>query len=75
MHASSRLTQKFQTTIPAKIRKVLGVRGGDLLGFEVKDGEVIVRKAEPVDVAFAKSVEGTLSEWTSNEDEEAYGDL
>ncbi len=75
MHASSRLTQKFQTTIPAKIRRILGVQGGDLLGFEVKDGEVIVRKAEPLDVMFAKSLEGTLSEWASKEDEEAYGDL
>ena len=75
MHASSRLTQKFQTTIPAKIRKVLGISGGDLLGFEVRDGEVVVRKAEPMDVIFAKSVEGTLSEWASAEDEEAYGDL
>jgi AbrB family looped-hinge helix DNA binding protein len=76
MLASSRVTQKFQTTIPAKVRKLLGIKSGDLIGFEAREkGEVVIRKATPLDVAFAKSVEGTLSEWTSKEDEEAYRDL
>jgi len=34
-----------------------------------------LKKALPLDVAFAKAVEGTLSEWASEEDEEAYRDL
>ena len=75
MLASSRMTQKFQTTIPAKVRKLLGLKSGDLIGFEVKEGSVLLRKASPLDVAFAKSVEGTLSEWASEADEEAYRDL
>jgi AbrB family looped-hinge helix DNA binding protein len=76
MFASSHLTQKHQTTIPAKVRKALGLRAGDVLGFELREGgEVVLRKATPLDAAFAKSVEKTLSEWISAEDEEAYRDL
>ena len=75
MLASSQITKKFQTTIPAKVRKILGLTQGDRLGFDIQDGNVIIQKASPLDVAFAKSVEQTLSEWTSAEDEEAYHDL
>ena len=75
MFASSRMTKKFQTTIPAKIRRLLGLQSGDLIGFEVKEGDVVLKKASPLDVAFAKAIEGTLSEWASEEDEEAYRDL
>lgn len=75
MLASSRMTQKYQTTIPAKIRKLLGLQSGDLIGFDVKEGDVVLKKASPLDVAFAKAIEGTLSEWASDEDEEAYRDL
>ena len=76
MFASSRVTKKFQTTIPAKVRKALGLRSGDVLGYEKrKEGEVLLRKASPLDVAFAKSLEKSLSEWASPEDEEAYREL
>ena len=75
MLASSRMTQKYQTTIPAKIRSLLGLQSGDTIGFEIREGDVILRKASPLDVAFAKAVEGSLSEWSSKEDKEAYRDL
>ena len=75
MLASSRMTRKFQTTIPTKIRQLLGLKSGDLIGFDIKEGSVVIKKASPLDVAFAKAVEGTLSEWASEEDEEAYRDL
>ena len=75
MLASSRLTQKFQATIPLKIRRLLDLKGGDLVGFEVEEGKVILKKTTPIDVAFARALEGTLSEWASEEDDEAYRDL
>ncbi len=75
MLASSRLTQKYQTTIPAKIRRLLGLQSGDIISFDLKEGDVILKRATPLDVAFAKAVEGTLSEWASDEDEQAYRDL
>jgi antitoxin PrlF len=75
MISSSRLTQKFQTTIPKKIRKLLQLKSGDIIGFQIIEGNVILKKATALDVAFAKATEETLSEWASEEDEEAYGDL
>ncbi len=71
----SKLTQKFQATIPAKIRKLLGLKRGDTVGFFVRGEEIILKKAGALDLAFAKSLEGTLSEWASVEDEEAYHDF
>jgi antitoxin PrlF len=73
--ASSRMTQKYQATIPAKIRQLLGLKSGDTIGFDLKEGEVVLKKASPLDVAFAKVIENSLSEWASDEDEEAYRGL
>ena len=73
---TSKLTSKSQATIPSKIRTVLGVRPGDSIVFEVdENSKVLLRKANPIDFEFAKALEGTLSEWSSKNDEEAYGDL
>ncbi|MBW2328164.1 MAG: type II toxin-antitoxin system PrlF family antitoxin [Deltaproteobacteria bacterium] len=73
---TSKLTTKSQATIPEKIRKVLGIRPGDSLAFEVSENHrVSIRKATPIDLEFAKALEGTLTEWSSKNDEEAYGDL
>ena len=68
----SKLTTKSQTTIPAKIRKILGLHPGDSVAFEVNEHQkVMIRKATTIDFEFAKSLEGTLSEWSSQYDEEA----
>lgn len=74
---TSKLTTKCQATIPEKIRGILDLHPGDSVVFEVKeDQKVYIHKASPVDLEFAKALEGTLSsEWLSENDEEAYGDL
>jgi antitoxin PrlF len=72
---SSRVTQKYQATIPAPIRKILDIHGGDLVGFEIHDHEIIIRKVTPLDLEFAKALEGTVSEWESEEDDKLYADL
>jgi antitoxin PrlF len=72
---SSRITQKHQATIPAEIRKALGLHGGDLVGFEIHDKEVIIRKVTPLDLEFAKALENTMSEWGSEEDDQLYANL
>ena len=76
---TSKLTSKSQATIPEKIRKVLGLHPGDSVAFEVLESDhnkkVTIRKATPIDFEFARSLEGTLSEWLSSNDEEAYRDL
>nr|VFK19394.1 MAG: Putative addiction module component [Candidatus Kentron sp. LPFa] len=37
--------------------------------------ESVARKAQPVDIAFLQSLEGTLNEWASEADEEAWREL
>jgi antitoxin PrlF len=74
--AVSKLTSKYQTTIPAPVREALGLSAGDLLSFEIiAGGSVMVRKWTPIDLEFALAVESTLSEWATQEDDEAYRDL
>ena len=72
---TSKLTSKFQATVPTPVRKALQLKAGDLIGFEVEGDEVRLRRATPLDLAFAQALEGTLSEWSSNQDDEAFRDL
>ncbi len=76
VRAISRLTSKGQATIPAPVRAKLNLKPGDAVVFEeTKAGAVYVRKAEPLDFEFLSALQGTLSEWNSENDEKAYGDL
>ncbi len=75
MTAAAKLTRKHQATIPKRVREVLGLRKGDLVLFEIEDGVVSLRRGTPLDAEFLRALEGTLSEWLSDNDEEAYGDL
>lgn len=72
----TRLTTKYQTTVPAPVREALGLTKGDSIVFEIDDGgTVTVRKALPLDLSFATALEPLLSEWDSAEDDEAYDGL
>lgn len=73
--ATSRLTKKYQATVPEPIRKVLRLKAGDIIAFDVEGSEVKLRKARRVDLEFAAALNPTLNEWMSQNDEEAYGDL
>jgi antitoxin PrlF len=67
----SRITSKSQTTIPAPVRKALGLKEGDLVTYRIEAGQVVMTRAETAqDDPFA-----TFSEWDSPEDRAAYGDL
>ncbi len=70
--ATSKLTKKYQATIPEPVRRLLHLQAGDAIAFDIEDDDVHIRKARPVDIAFAQSLEATLSEWASEADEEAY---
>jgi AbrB family looped-hinge helix DNA binding protein len=75
-YETGRLSSKGQTTIPATIRKALALNEGDDLLFELQEGRVVLRKLEPLDIEYLKSVESSFaSEWNSPEDEEAFRDL
>ncbi len=72
---TSKLTSKFQATVPTPVRKALQLKAGDLVGFEIENGEVKLRRTSPLDLAFAQALEGTLEEWSSAADDAAFKDL
>jgi len=70
---TSKLTTKGQATIPNKVRKMLDLRPGDSVAFEIDQSDrILIRKAMPIDFEYARALEGTLTEWMSVNDEEAY---
>ena len=76
MTAIAKITSKGQTTIPQDIRAALKVGPGDLLAWELgPDGTATVRRVQPLDLEYLRALEGTLSEWASAADDEAYRDL
>lgn len=76
MVAVAKITAKGQTTIPQDIRAALNIGPGDLIAWKVgTDGTAIVRRVQPLDIEYLRVSEGTLSEWTSRADEEAYREL
>jgi len=76
MFAVGKITAKGQTTIPQDVRAALQVAPGDLIAWAVgTDGTARVRRVQPIDLEYLRAVQGTLSEWTSAADEEAYRGL
>ena len=76
MHtAISKLTKKYQATVPEAVRRKLNLKAGDAVAFEIDDETVQIRKARPIDIEFSSALVPTLSEWESRNDEEAYNDL
>jgi AbrB family looped-hinge helix DNA binding protein len=75
MQPTSRITSKGQTTIPRAIREKLSLKPGDVVVYELDKDEVRLRKQTPLDVAYLRAVQTTLSEWDSPEDAAAFDDL
>jgi AbrB family looped-hinge helix DNA binding protein len=76
MPTIAKVTVKGQTTIPQEIRAALQIKPGDLLLWEAGDeGVAKVRRVQPLDLAYLRAVEGTLGEWSSQADDEAYRGL
>ena len=68
----SKVTSKFQITISRTIRDVMGIFQGDAVVFEIEEGRVFIKRLQPLDLEYLNAVSETLSEWSSQEDEEAY---
>lgn len=73
--AISKLTKKYQATVPAIIREKLHLAAGDAVAFEIDNDLITLRKAQPMDIEFSSALVPTLNEWESENDEEAYRDL
>ena len=72
---TSKVTQKYQATIPQAVREKLAIEKGDRVIFDIEDEKVVLKKLSLLDWEYLDSVSATLSEWSSEADEEAYGDL
>lgn len=76
MHAAtSKLTKKYQVTVPEPVRRKLFLKAGDAIAFDIEGDQVHLRKVPPMDILFTESLNETLSEWTSPADEDADFDL
>jgi antitoxin PrlF len=73
--AISKLTKKYQATVPEVVRSKLKLKAGDVIAFEIDNEIIKIRKARPIDIEFSSALVPTLSEWESQNDEEAYNDL
>jgi AbrB family looped-hinge helix DNA binding protein len=72
----AKITSKGQTTIPQEVRAALHISPGDLIAWDIgADGTATVRRVHPMDIEYLRAVEGTLSEWSGQADEEAYREL
>ncbi|MDD5125270.1 type II toxin-antitoxin system PrlF family antitoxin [Methylovulum sp.] len=69
---TSKLTSKAQTTIPQPVRVALRLREGDAIAYRIENGRVILSKAtqEAEEDPFV-----LFSEWDSEADRRAYGQL
>ncbi|MBS0607571.1 MAG: type II toxin-antitoxin system PrlF family antitoxin [Parachlamydiales bacterium] len=73
---TSKLTSKYQATVPSEVRRHLRLKKGDQVAYELlSDGTVVLRKTTPIDLQYLNSIEALLSEWESEDDEQAYKDL
>ena len=73
---TSKLTSKYQATIPKEVRQVLHLEARDRIVYLIQDDNtVLITRASPLDLDYLNSISNTLSEWESEEDERAFGSL
>ena len=72
---TSKISRKGQVTIPKEVRKSIRADPGDLIEYEIQDNVVLIRRVEPFDRPFHATLQETLTERSSPEDEKAFRDL
>lgn len=72
---ASKVTEKYQATIPSEIRNFLHLQKGDRVRFMIEGDKVMVQKLPYTDYDYLNSLSKSLIEWLSPEDDEAYHDL
>ncbi len=75
MKSISKLTTKFQTSIPKEVREKLSVQAGDYVTFEIKGNVVTLKKAENIDKNLLKLMQKNMQEWNSKEDDKQFAYL
>jgi antitoxin PrlF len=72
---ASKLTSKYQATIPEEVREILELQKGDSVLFIIDEKGVQLRKAKASDLMYLQSVQSQMNEWSSDADNEAFADL
>ena len=72
---ASKVTEKYQATIPPEVRSFLHLEKGDRVKFKIEGNKVTVQKLPYTDYEYLDSLSRSLPEWLSPEDDEAYNDL
>jgi AbrB family looped-hinge helix DNA binding protein len=72
---SFKLTEKYQVTIPKKVRSFLHLKKGDCVEYKIDNDIVILHKIPQVNNEYLIHLDSMLEEWSSFEDEESYNDL
>ena len=72
MLSLSKITTKYQASIPSEVRKILHIKAGDYLEFDNIDGNIVLKKANNIDKNTLKLMELNLKEWGSKEDDEQF---
>ena len=70
--AFSKVSIKSQTVIPREVRDKLGLKPGDTLRYRLTEEGILVDKAPATE---ADDPFASFSEWSSEADEKAYGNL
>jgi antitoxin PrlF len=73
---TSKLTSKYQATIPKEVRSALHLEARDRILYIIKnDNTVMITRVNPLDLEYLSSISKNLSEWNSEEDENAFRNL
>ena len=70
----SRITSKYQATVPVDVRAALGVTSGDQLGWEVREGVATVTRVAALEPRASVTVVDSrvFAEWLSDEDDDLF---
>lgn len=70
---TSKLTSKAQTTIPQAVRRHLGLKPGDLIGFVIEDERIVLTR--PLAATPQRAPVAVFGEWESDADQKSYDRL
>ena len=71
----AKISARGRLTIPKSVREAVSLGAGDVIAFEIEGDHVVVRKVNEGKSDYLGDFPQVLSEWSSPEDEEAWGDL
>ena len=71
----AKINARGRLTIPKSVREAVNLGAVDVIAFEIKGDHVVVRKVNEGKSDYMRDLPQVLSEWSSPQDEEAWGDL